>query len=160
MLVEIPFVEACVASSVKKEMINYEIDWVVDLSHLHHTICDMNKFIKLYKYEGKEIVTTIDNTMYLVQHVGYLMVSPYIRGSKVLEDVYHVTGMKKNLVLVPPIIAARNYVVVRLDDVKVLTNLDIHGNILKEEKKAQKLYVSSVSVAYVDKANQHEKTDL
>ncbi|KAL8161569.1 hypothetical protein V2J09_013058 [Rumex salicifolius] len=159
-VVEIPSTEACVADSVKKERINYEKDWIVDSRCSHHMTGDMSKFTKMRKYEGREAVITTDNTMHPVQHVGDLTISPWRGGSKVLEDVYHVPGMKKNLVSVPQITAAGNYIVFGPDNVKVLANASIHGEVLMEGKKVRKLYVLSAGDAYVDKARQHETVDL
>ncbi|KAL8153640.1 hypothetical protein V2J09_011400 [Rumex salicifolius] len=159
-VVETPSTEACVADSVKKERINYEKDWIVDSGCSHHMTGDMSKFTKMRKYEGREAVITADNTMHPVQHVGDLTISPWKGGSKVLEDVYHVPGMKKNLVSVPQITAAGNYVVFGPDNVKVLADASIHGEVLMEGKKVRKLYVLSAGDAYVDKARQHETADL
>ncbi|KAL8159066.1 hypothetical protein V2J09_000603 [Rumex salicifolius] len=147
-VVEIPSTEACVADSVKKERINYEKDWIVDSGCSHHMTGDMSKFTKMRKYEGREAVITADNTMHPVQHVGDLRISPW-KG-----------GMKKNLVSVPQITAAGNYVVFGPDNVKVLANASIHGEVLMEGKKVRKLYVLSAGDAYVDKARQHETPDL
>ncbi|KAL8138008.1 hypothetical protein V2J09_004009 [Rumex salicifolius] len=159
-VVEIPSTEACVADSVKKERINYEKDWIVDSGCSHHMTGDMSKFTKMRKYKGREAVITANNTMHPVQHVGDLTISPCKGGSKVLEDVYHVPGMKKNLVSVPQITVAGNYVVFGPDNVKVLANASIHGEVLMEGKKVRKLYVLSAGDAYVDKARQHETVDL
>ncbi|KAL8143673.1 hypothetical protein V2J09_016705 [Rumex salicifolius] len=147
-VVEIPSTEACVADSVKKERINYEKDWIVDSGCSHHMTGDMSKFTKMRKYEGREAVITADNTMHSVQHVGDLTISPW-KG-----------GMNKNLVSVPQITAAGNYVVFGPDNVKVLANASIHGEVLMEGKKVRKLYVLSAGDAYVDKARQHETADL
>ena len=120
----------------------------------------MSKFLRLQKYKGNDAVVTADNTVHPVEHVGDLTISPMKGGSKVLENVYHVPGMKKNLVSVPQITAAGHYVLFGPEDVKVLANADVRGDILMEGRKVKKLYVLSAGTAYIDKTCQHETADL
>jgi hypothetical protein len=45
-------IDACLASTSKKEKIDYNTDWIVDSGCSHHLTGDMSKFMKLQKYEG------------------------------------------------------------------------------------------------------------
>ncbi|OAE26855.1 hypothetical protein AXG93_4360s1050 [Marchantia polymorpha subsp. ruderalis] len=153
-------VNDCLLTKSRKGGIDYVTNWIVDSSCSHHITGDITKFVKLQKYTGNDAIVTADNTVHPVKHVGDLRVITAKGNSHILEDVYHVPRMKKNLISVPQITDAGHYVLFGPDGVTVLANAKVRGDILMEVKKMKKLYVLYAGEAYVDKTRQHETADL
>ena len=77
-----------------------------------------------------------------------------------LHNVYHVPGIKKNLLSVPQLITSRNYVLFGPEDIKVFQDVKIIGMATKEERRVESVYVLSAESAYVDKTLKNETIDL
>ncbi|KAL3511366.1 hypothetical protein ACH5RR_030767 [Cinchona calisaya] len=77
-----------------------------------------------------------------------------------LQHVYHVPGMKKNLLSVSQLTASDNFVLFRPDEVKVYQNEKITGTPIMHKKRIETVYVMSAQETYVDKARKNETTDI
>ncbi|KAL3508929.1 hypothetical protein ACH5RR_028330 [Cinchona calisaya] len=77
-----------------------------------------------------------------------------------LQHVYHVPGMKKNLLSVSQLTASSNFVLFELDEVKVYQNKKITGTPIMQGKRMETVYVMSAQEAYVDKVRKNETVDL
>ncbi|CAL9028014.1 unnamed protein product, partial [Prunus brigantina] len=85
------------------------------------------------------------------------------RGNRVvvpLQDVYHVPGMKKNLLSVAQLTSSGHYVLFGPRDVKVYQDLKISGMLTMEGRRLESVYVMSAESAYVDKTRKNETADL
>lgn len=79
----------------------------------------------------------------------------YVR-SVLLEDVYHVLGLKKNITSVSQLTDHGKYVPFGPNDVKILSNVNhIAANVLFISKRKESLYILSSSYAYVEKTWQN-----
>jgi GAG-pre-integrase domain len=72
--------------------------------------------------------------------------------------VYHVPGMKKNLLSVSQLTAQGNYVVFGPHEVKVYRNLKTSGTPVIEGRKLES--IMSAESAYIDKTRRNETPDL
>ena len=96
-----------------------------------------------------------------IAHIGKTVIKPRYNTNHVpLQDVYHVPGMKKNLLSVPQLTSLGNYVLFGPRDVKVYRHLKILGTPTMEGRRLQSVYVMSAETAYVDKTRKNETTDL
>ena len=77
-----------------------------------------------------------------------------------LQDVYHVPRMKKNLLLVAQLTTSGHYVLFGPHDVKVYQDLKIFGSPTMEGRRLESIYVMSVESVYVDKAQKNKMVDL
>nr|CAD1822543.1 unnamed protein product [Ananas comosus var. bracteatus] len=110
--------------------VNYSTDWIIDSGCSNHMT-------------GKTIITP-KFSLHQAQ----------------LQNVYHVPGMKKNLLSVSQLTASGNYVVFGPQDVKVFRSLKISGIQIMEGKKVESIYVMSAESAYVEKTRKSETVDL
>ncbi|KAJ4723417.1 Retrovirus-related Pol polyprotein from transposon TNT 1-94 [Melia azedarach] len=77
-----------------------------------------------------------------------------------LQDVYHVPGMKKNLLSVAQLTSSGNYVLFSPNNVKVYRNIKISGTPTMEGRRLESIYVMSAESAYVEKTRKNETADL
>lgn len=77
-----------------------------------------------------------------------------------LHNVYHVPGIKKNLLSVSQITSTGNYVLFGPEDVKVYQDVKISGKPKMERRKVESVYVLSAESAYVDITRKNETADL
>ena len=77
-----------------------------------------------------------------------------------LQNVYHVPGMKKNLLSVSQLTVSGNYVVFGPNDVKVYRSLKVTSPPIMEGKRLESIYVMSAETAYVEKTRCNETADL
>ena len=153
--------ESALVAMAKPGAINYEQDWIVDSGCSHHMTGDMNKLYDMAKYNGNQVVVTANNSRLPITHVGESVIVPRYNPQKIqLQNVYHVPGMKKNLLSVSQLTATGNYVVFGPDDVKVYRNLKPLDMPVMEGRRLQSIYVMSAESAYVDKARKNETADL
>jgi len=80
--------------------IHYQNDWIVDLGCLNHMIGDMNKLQSMIKYKGDRAVVAANDSKMSITHIGNTVIAPLGRHRVQLQNVFHVPGMKKNLLLV------------------------------------------------------------
>ena len=74
--------------------------------------------------------------------------------------VYHVPGLKKNLLLVPQLIAKGKYVLFGPECVAIFRKLKVIGTPIMEGRRRQSVYVLSAESAYVDKTRRNATGDL
>ena len=83
------------------KQVNYREDWIVDSGCSNHMTGDKEKLQNMSKYKGTRVVVTADNTRLPIAQIGETLISPRFNVEKVpLEQVYHVPGVKKNLLSV------------------------------------------------------------
>nr|GEW18524.1 hypothetical protein VITISV_003097 [Tanacetum cinerariifolium] len=109
--------------------IDYENDWIVDSRCSNHMTGDKEKLKDGSKYTGSRVVVTANNSKLPIAHVGNTIVSPLCNDTHVsLKDVFHVPGMKKNLMSVPQLTFSGQYGLFGPQDVKVYRNLEVRGD--------------------------------
>ena len=83
------------------ELIDYKNDWIIDSGCSNHMTGDKQKLQNMSEYKGGRVVVTADNSRLPIAHIGKTIVMPRYSSNQVpLQDVYHVPGMKKNLLSV------------------------------------------------------------
>ncbi|KAJ9556278.1 hypothetical protein OSB04_010892 [Centaurea solstitialis] len=122
--------------------IDYENDWIVDSGCSNHMTGDQKKLRDAKEYKGSRVVQTANNARLPIAQIGKTMIMPGNKSDMVtLQNVFHVPGMKKNLLSVSQLTSLENYVLFGPEDVK-------------------SVYVLSAESAYVDKTRKNETADL
>ncbi|GKC55148.1 TIR-NBS resistance protein [Tanacetum coccineum] len=153
--------EFAFATITSDKKIDYENDWIVDSGCSNHMTGDKEKLKDVSKYTGSRVVVTANNSKLPIAHVGNTIVSPLCNDTDVsLKDVFHVPGMKKNLMSVAQLTSSGQYVLFGPQDVKVYQNLEVHGDPVMMGQRMESVYVMSAETAYVDKARRNETADL
>uniref|UniRef100_A0A2N9I986 CCHC-type domain-containing protein n=1 Tax=Fagus sylvatica TaxID=28930 RepID=A0A2N9I986_FAGSY len=143
------------------EQIDYKNDWIVDSGCSNHMTGDKHKLQNLSEYKGGRVVVTADNSRLPIAHIGKTIVTPRYNSNQVpLQDVYHVPGMKKNLLSVTQLTLSGHYVLFGPQDVKVYRDLKISETPIMEGQRLESVYVMSAESAYVDKTRKNETVDL
>jgi hypothetical protein len=143
------------------EQIDYKNDWIVDSGCSNHMTGDKHKLQNLSEYKGGRVVVTADNSRLPIAHIGKTIVTPRYNSNQVpLQDVYHVPGMKKNLLSVAQLTLSGHYVLFGSQDVKVYRDLKISETPVMEGQRLESVYVMSAESAYVDKTRKNETMDL
>ncbi|KAM2723556.1 hypothetical protein EV1_026500 [Malus domestica] len=141
--------------------IDYNNDWIVDSGCSNHMTGDKQKLQNLSEYKGSRVVVTADNSRLPIAHIGKTIVTPRYNSNQVpLQDVYHVPGMKKNLLSVAQLTSSGHYVLFGPRDVKVYRDLKISEKPTMEGRRLESVYVMSAESAYVDKTRKNETVDL
>ncbi|KAL3530255.1 hypothetical protein ACH5RR_009577 [Cinchona calisaya] len=139
-------------------------DWdvqIIDFGCSNHMTGDKRKLTNLTEYKGGRVVVTADNFRLPITHIGNVTILPKYNSHQVeLQHVYHVPGMKKNLLSVSQLTASDNFVLFGPDEVKVYQNKKITGTPIMQGKWMETVYVMSAQEAYVDKARKNETPDL
>ena len=135
---------------------DYKDEWIIDSGCSHHVTGDDSLFLEMRQHNGKRVVVTADNSMYPVAKEGAVKID-VDEASVKLDDVYHVPGLKKNLISVSQITNSGKYVLFGPHDVKVLDNFkNVVADVVLSGEKKGSLFVMSVGEAYVKKASQTE----
>ncbi|KAM7490977.1 hypothetical protein LguiA_033898 [Lonicera macranthoides] len=143
--------------------INYEKEWILDSGCSHHTTGNESLLSEVRFHHGKRAIVTADDSVHPVIKEGILNVKfdSINRAKVVLNDVYHVPGLKKNLVSVSQITDSGKYVLFGPKDVKVLADLKhVAADVLFIGQKKESLYVLWTNEAYVEKTGQNTSTLL
>ncbi|KAG6489183.1 hypothetical protein ZIOFF_050443 [Zingiber officinale] len=144
--------EKDLALTTTPEQIDYKNDWIVDSGCSNHMTGDKEKLQNLSQYKGARMVVTADNSRLPIAHVGKTVITPRYNSNQVpLQDVYHVPGMKKNLLSVAQLTSSGHYVIFGPENVKVYRNLKISEAPTMEGQRLESLYVMSAESAYIDK---------
>ncbi|KAL0427813.1 UNVERIFIED_CONTAM: Retrovirus-related Pol polyprotein from transposon RE2 [Sesamum latifolium] len=152
--------ELAFAATISNQ-INYESDWIVDSGCSNHMIGDKEKLKNVANYTGSRVLVTVDNLKLSIAYVGNTVVSPQYNESEVpLNDVFHVPGMKKNLLSISQLTSFGHIVLFGPQDVKVYRNVEILSEPVMMGRRMESVYVMSAETAYVDKARRNETTDL
>ncbi|KAL0396533.1 UNVERIFIED_CONTAM: Retrovirus-related Pol polyprotein from transposon TNT 1-94 [Sesamum calycinum] len=89
---------------------------------------DKEKLKNVSKNVGNRVVVTAGNSKLPITHVGNTVVSPqYNEAEVLLKDVFHVPGMKKNILSVAQLTSFGHIVLFGPQDVKVYRNVEIIG---------------------------------
>jgi hypothetical protein len=105
------------------------------------------KLHNLSEYKGKREVVTANNARLPVTHIGDTIIESCFNTKKVkVEDVYRVSGMKKNLLSVSQITKSGNSVVFGPNDVKVCREVNIIGTPLMRKGQFHLCLVSRRSL--------------
>ncbi|KAE8669328.1 tir-nbs resistance protein [Hibiscus syriacus] len=143
------------------ERIDYKNDWIVDSGCSNHMTGDKQKLQNLSEYNGGRVVVTADNSRLPITHIGKTIVTPRYNTNQVqLQDVYHVPGMKKNLLSVAQLTSSGHYVLFGPQDVKVYRDVKISETPTIEGQRLESIYVMSAESAYVDRTRKNETSDL
>jgi hypothetical protein len=143
------------------ERINYENDWIIDSGCSNHMTGDQNKLQDVKEYKGSRMVLTANNARLPIAQIGKTTIMPGNKSDMVsLHNVYHVPGMKKNLLSVSQLTSSGNYVLFGPQDVKVYRDLKISETPTMEGRRVESVYVLSAESAYVDKTRKNETADL
>jgi hypothetical protein len=143
------------------DQINYEKDWIVDSGCSNHMTGDKEKLQNLTEYKGNCVVVTANNSKLPIAHVGNTMVSNHYSDNDVsFQKVYHVPGMKKNLLSVSQLTSSGHFVLFGPQDVRVYHSLEIAEEPLMKGQRLESVYVMSAETAYIDKTRKNETTDL
>jgi len=143
------------------EKINYENDWIVDSGCSNHMTGDRQKLQNCSEYKGNRVVVTADNSRLPIAHIGKAIVTPRYSPNQVpLQDVYHVPGMKKNLLSVAQLTSSGHYVWFGPQNVKVFRDLKIFEKPTMEGRRLESVYVMSAESAYIDETRRNETADL
>ena len=122
---------------------------------------DKEKFENMTEYKGDHVVVIANNSRLPIAHIGKTVIVPRFGSNQVpLQDVYHVPGMKKNLLSMAQLTMSSHYVLFGPHDVKVYQDLKISGTPTMEGRRLESVYVMSVESAYVKKARKNETADL
>ena len=104
---------------------------------------------------------TADNSLHHVMQEGDYKADNSNGKGLILEDVYQVSGLKKNLASVSQITSTGKFVLFGLNEVKILSNLrSIDVDVLFNGRKKNSLYVMSVTEAYIGKRSQNTNASL
>ena len=104
--------EEVALTAVINRGIDYESDWIIDSGYSNHLTGDIKKLERLQEYKGNQVIVTANNSKLPISYVGRTVISPHIGPKEFqLQGVYHVPGMKKNLLSVSQLTAQGNYVV-------------------------------------------------
>jgi hypothetical protein len=143
------------------DQIDYESDWIVDSGCSNHMTGDKEKLQNLTEYKGNRVVITANNSKLPIAHVGNTIVSNHHSDNEVaLQKVYHVRGMKKNLLSVSQLTSAGHYVLFGPQDVRVYHNLEVTEEPLMKGQRRESVYVMLAETAYIDKTRKNETPDL
>ncbi|XVE81428.1 hypothetical protein DITRI_Ditri15bG0062500 [Diplodiscus trichospermus] len=141
--------------------IDYNNVWIVDSGYSNHMMGDKEKLQNMTEYKGGRVVVTVNNSRLPISHIVKTVIIPRFSSKKVaLQDIYHVPGMKKNLLSVAQFTASGHHVVFGLHDAKVYQDLKISGTPMMNGRRLESIYVMLVELAYVDKPRKNETTDL
>ncbi|KAF7843277.1 Retrovirus-related Pol polyprotein from transposon TNT 1-94 [Senna tora] len=140
---------------------DFNDEWIIDSGCSHHVTGDDSVFLELRQHDGERVIVTADNSTYPVMKEGVVKIGVDRDTDIKLNDVYHVPGLKKNLVSVSQITNSGKYVLFGPNDVKVLDNLkNVDANVVLSGKKKGSLFVMSAGEAYVKKTSQTDSAAI
>ncbi|KAL0431919.1 UNVERIFIED_CONTAM: hypothetical protein Sradi_0817900 [Sesamum radiatum] len=141
--------------------VDKEDEWIIDSCCCHHVIGNDSLFPELHQHNWERVIVTVDNSTYPVAKEGVVEISSNNMKPVKLNDVFHVTGLKRNLVSVSQITSSEKHVLFGPNDVKILDNLDsITVDIVFTGEKRGSLFVMSAGEAYVRKISQTDKAAI
>ncbi|OMO79399.1 Zinc finger, CCHC-type [Corchorus capsularis] len=124
--------------------IDFSNDWLVDSYCSNHMTGDKEKLSNMSTYAGKRMVVTANNSKLPITHIGQTVIVPKLGQHQVqIGNVFHVSGMKKNLLSVAQLTDPGNYVVFGPKDVKVYPSFTPTSPPIMEGKRMEFVYVMS-----------------
>ncbi|KAL3524672.1 hypothetical protein ACH5RR_013044 [Cinchona calisaya] len=122
---------------------------------------DKRKLTNLTECKGGRVVVTANNSRLPITYIGNATILPKYNSYQVeLQHVYHVPGLKENLLSISQLIAFDNFVLFKPDEVKVYQNEKIIGTPVMQGKRLETVHVTSAQEAYIDKVRKNETSDL
>ena len=113
---------------------------------------DKEKLQNLSEYKGSRVVMTTNNSKTPIAHIGNTIVPPQCSPIEaLLQNVYHVPGMKKNLLSVAQLTSSGFFVLFGPKDMKVYRNVEVQEEPMMKGRRVESVYVMSIEIAYVDK---------
>lgn len=80
------------------KQINYENDWIADSECSKNLTGNKEKLQNKIEYKEDLMVVTANNSRLPIAYVGKTDIMPHFSPSQVqVQDIYHVLGMKKNI---------------------------------------------------------------
>ncbi|TYH09630.1 hypothetical protein ES288_A07G111900v1, partial [Gossypium darwinii] len=76
----------------------YEEEWIIDSGCSHHVTGNDLLFLELRQHKQDRVIVTADDSTYPVAKKGDVHIGIDARSSVKLSDVFHVPGLKRNLV--------------------------------------------------------------
>ncbi|GKF63393.1 retrovirus-related pol polyprotein from transposon TNT 1-94, partial [Tanacetum coccineum] len=136
-------------------------EWIVDSGSSHHDTGNASLLLEVRQHKEERVIITADDSTHPVEKEGVIKIKVGDERALKLEDVYHVTGLKINLVSVPQITASGKYVLFGPSDVKILDNVrNLAANVIVTGKKKGSLFVLSADEAYVKKTSQNDSAAI
>ena len=89
--------EAPAFGATTEPILNYKEDWIIDSGCSNHMTNDDMKLEDMTDYKGRRVVLMADNSRLSISHVGKAVIPRYGPRQLQLEKVYHVPGLKKNI---------------------------------------------------------------
>ena len=121
---------------------------------------DDKKLEDMTDYKVRRVVLMVDNSRLSISHVGKAVIPRYGPQQLQLEKVYHVPGLKKNLLSVLQLTVEGKYMLFGPEGVAIFRKLKVIGTPIMEGRRRQSVYVLSAESAYVDKTRRNETGDL
>lgn len=130
-------------------------EWIIDSGCSHHVTGNDSLLSELRQHNGERVIVTADNSVYPVAKEGVLKIDVGDTRAIKLNDIFHVPGLKRNLVSVSQITNSGKYVLFGPSDVNVLDNVkNIAADVILAGEKKGSLFVMTVGEAYVKKTSQ------
>ncbi|KAK4404457.1 Retrovirus-related Pol polyprotein from transposon RE1 [Sesamum angolense] len=141
--------------------VDNEDEWIIDSSCSHHVIGNDSLFSELHPHNGERVIVTANNSTYPVAKKGVVEISSNNMKPVKLNDVFHVPGLKRNLVSVSQITSSEKHILFGPNDVEIIGNLDsIAADIVLTGEKRGSLFVMSAGESYVKKTSQIDKATI
>jgi hypothetical protein len=138
--------------------IDYKEDWIIDSGCSNHMTNDDKKLEDMTDYKGGREVLIANNSRLAISHVGKTAIPRYGPHQLQLNKVYHVPGLKKNLLSVSQLTEEGKYVLFGSEGVSTYRKVKVIGTPILEGKRRQSVYVSLLSP--LDKSQRSETGDL
>lgn len=123
-------------------------EWIVDSGCSNHMTGEHEKLQESRNYEGSKVVVIADNSKLSIAHIGNVVFCPEDNNRELkLEGVYHVPGMKKNLLSVSQLASAGHYVLFGPDDVKIYKEFVTPSKPILKGRRSDSIYVMSAETA-------------
>lgn len=136
-------------------------EWIVDSGCSNHMTGEKEIIQNPVKYGGSRVVVIADNSKLQIAHIGDVRFYQEVNKKEmVLQSVYHVPGMKKNLLSVSQLTIAGHYVLFGPDDVKVYKKFETSSHPIAQGFRSDSIYVMSVETTFVDKTKKNQNVDL
>lgn len=114
----------CSNSGDQTGRIDYVNNQIIDSGCSNHMIGDIKKLEDLEQYKESQVIVTTNNSKLPIIYICKTRIYPSFSPQHIqLERVYHILGMKKNLLSVTQLIAQANYVLFRHKEMKIYRNL-------------------------------------
>ncbi|KAK3021915.1 hypothetical protein RJ639_045209 [Escallonia herrerae] len=143
--------------------VDYKKEWILDSGCSHHVTGNSELVSNIHKHNGDRVIITADNSIHPVVNEGTANINAHgsMNSDVVLKDVYHVPGLKKNLVSVSQITDSGKYVLFGPKDVMVLDKLkNVEADILLVGEKKESLFVMSAGEAYIKQTSKNDRAAI